>query len=181
MEAVDVLAFSALAIDDTSYADVFNAHHRGALRLAYLLTSDEDAAQDVVATAFTKVYPHWRKGRVDNIGAYLRRAVANEAKTDLRRRYRSREQAQRLDGDDRGALAATDRVGERDAMWEAICALPERMRQCVVLRYYEDLSENETADILGISAGTVKSSLSRGLDKLEELLLASGSALGGGH
>ena len=61
-------------------------------------------------------------------------------------------------------------------MWDAVRSLPERMKQCVVLRYYEDLSERETADVLGVSPGTVKASLSRGLDRIEQHLVATGSA-----
>lgn len=189
MEALDVLTFDALAIadgaladDGGSYAEVFATHHPRALRLAYLLTSDREVAQDVVATAFIKVYPHWKRGAVNDIGAYLRRAVSNEARSSLRRRYRRREHDRRLHADDRGSLGAGERIVERDAMWAAVSGLPERMKQCVVLHYYEELSQQETADILGISIGTVKSSLSRGLDRLEQLLVAQdGPAREGGR
>lgn len=183
MEAA-VLNRRSTTVAGQDYADVFAAHHRRALRLAYLLTTDAAAAEDVVATAFTKVYPHWQRGRVDDVGAYLRRAVANEARSSLRRRYRRRERDAELHGDRRGQLTATERLVEHDAMWAAVRALPERMRQVVVLRYYEDLSERETADVLGVSTGTVKSSLSRGLDRLEQLLTAADAddaSTGGGR
>lgn len=173
-----MLSFAALAIDDQSYATVFATHHRRLVRLAYLLTSDEPTAEDVVATAFIKVHRHWRAGRVDNVGAYLRTAVVNESRTALRSRYRRRARDERRTADDRGRLGHEERLAEHDAMWDAVEALPERMRQCVVLRYYEDLSEQETADVLGVSTGTVKSSLSRGLDRIERRLVATGAVDG---
>jgi RNA polymerase sigma-70 factor (sigma-E family) len=165
-----VLAFARPAADDESFAVVFNEHHRGAVRLAYLLTSDPFQAEDIVSEAFAKVYVQWRKGRVDDVGPYLRRAVANQANSKLRRRYLERREASRRTGDERGVRTVDDQTADHDAVWQAIQQLPERQRQVVVLRYYEDLSEAETADVLGVSAGTVKSSLSRGLDRLEQLL-----------
>ena len=181
---VDVLAFAQAARgQDASFAAVFNEHHRRAVRLAWLLTGDPHQAEDVVAEAMTKVYVQWRKGGVDDVGAYLRRAVANQANSRLRRRYLERREASRRTGDDRGVRLVDDEAADRDAVWQAIQQLPDRQRQVVVLRYYEDLSEAATADVLGISTGTVKSSLSRGLSKLEELLADQDGtrATGGGR
>lgn len=167
---VDVLAFGRAAQgEDASFAAVFNEHHPRAVRLAYLLTGDHHQAEDVVAEAMTKVYVQWRRGRVDDVGPYLRRAVANQANSRLRRRYLERREARRASGDARGVRRVVAAAGH-DAVWQAIQQLPERQRQVVVLRYYEDLSEAATAEVLGISTGTVKSSLSRGLHRLEELL-----------
>jgi RNA polymerase sigma-70 factor (sigma-E family) len=159
--------------EDSSFAVVFNEHHRRAVRLAYLLTGDPDQAEDVVADAMAKVYVQWRRGRVDDVGPYLRRAVANQANSRLRRRYLERREASRQTGDGRGVRLVDDQAADRDTMWRAIQQLPDRQRQVVVLRYYEDLSEAATADVLGISTGTVKSSLSRGLTRLEHLLAGS--------
>jgi RNA polymerase sigma-70 factor (sigma-E family) len=181
---VDVLAFGRAALgEDASFAAAFNEHHRRAVRLAYLLTGDHHQAEDVVAEAMTKVYVQWRKGRVDDVGPYLRRAVANQANSRLRRRYLERREATRRSGDDRGVRRVDDDAADRDAVWQAIQQLPDRQRQVVVLRYYEDLSEADTADVLGISTGTVKSSLSRGLARLEEILARSGGdrTTGGGR
>lgn len=178
---VDVLAFARPAAkDDESFASVFNEHHRPAVRLAYLLTGDAGQAEDIVSEAFAKVFVQWRKGRVEDVGPYLRRAVANQANSKLRRRYLERREASRRTGDDRGVRTVDEQAADRDAVWQAIQRLPDRQRQVVVLRYYEDLSEAETAEVLGISAGTVKSSLSRGLSRLEELLASSSSAGQGG-
>ena len=179
-----MLAFAQAARgEDTSFAVVFNEHHRRAVRLAYLLTGDHHQAEDVVAEAMTKVYVQWRKGRVDDVGPYLRRAVANQANSRLRRRYLERREASRRTGDDRGVRRVDDEAADRDTVWRAIQQLPDRQRQVVVLRYYEDLSEADTAEVLGISTGTVKSSLSRGLARLEQLLedTAGDRTTGGGR
>jgi RNA polymerase sigma-70 factor (sigma-E family) len=182
---VDVLAMVRAGTDSDSFAAVFNAHHKQAVRLAYLLTSDAHQAEDVVAEAFAKVYVRWQRGDVRDVGAYLRRAVANEANSKLRRRYLERREAQRRAGDDRGVRTVDDSAADRDEVWQAIQRLPDRQRKAVVLRYYEDLSEAETAEILGCSVGTVKSQVSRGLARMEQLLAASNvagaSGEGGGY
>lgn len=181
---VDVLAFARATQDeDASFAAVFNAHHRPAVRLAYLLTGDPDQADDIVSEAMAKVWVQWRKGRVQDVGPYLRRAVANQANSKLRRRYLERREAGRRTGDERGVRMVDDQAAEHDTVWRAIQQLPDRQRQVVVLRYYEDLSEAATAEVLGISAGTVKSSLSRGLARLEQLLAdeSTGRSPGGGR
>jgi RNA polymerase sigma-70 factor (sigma-E family) len=182
---VDVLAMVRAGTDRESFAAVFNAHHRQAVRLAYLLTSDPHQAEDVVADAFAKVYVRWQRGEVRDVGAYLRRAVANEANSKLRRRYLERREASKRSGDDRGVRTVDDSAADHDQVWQAIQRLPDRQRRAVVLRYYEDLSEAETAEILGCSVGTVKSQVSRGLARMRELLAAPGglaaSSGGGGH
>ena len=163
---------------EASFATVFNAHHREAVRLAYLLTGDHHQAEDIVADAFTKVWKQWEKGRVDNVRAYLRRAVVNESNSKLRRRYLERREAGTAKGDDRGVRLVDEQTADRDQVWQALQRLPERQRAAIVLRYYEDLPEAETADVLGVSVGTIKSQTSRGLDRLRELLGAD-SPFGG--
>jgi len=157
-------------VEQASFVTVFNDHHRRAVRLAYLLTDDADQAEDIVAEAFAKVYVRWSKGEVRDIGSYLRRAVVNEANSKLRRRYLERAVAGRRSGDDRGVRTIDEGAADHDQVWRAIQRLPDRQRQAVVLRYYEDLPEAETAEVLGCSVGTVKSQVSRGLARLQELL-----------
>ena len=164
---------------DGSFATVFNDHHRPAVRLAYLLVSDVDLAEDVVADAFAKVYVRWRRGEVRDIDAYVRRAVVNEANSKLRRRYLERRHAGHQHGDERGVRLVDEDAADRDAVWRAIGQLPPRQRAAVVLRYHEDLSEAATAQVLGCSVGTVKSQTSRGLKKLETLLTEDVDLQGG--
>ena len=168
-----MLAMVRAGTDADSFAVIFNTHHRDAVRLAYLLTSDADQAEDIVSEAFAKVYRQWQAGRVDDVGAYLRRAVANTANSKLRRRYLERREASRRTGDERGVRRIDDDAADRDAVWQAVSRLPDKQRAAVVLRYYEDLSVEETAEVLGVSTGTVKSQVSRGLDRLQQLLASS--------
>ena len=173
-----VLTLGRTEVDGREFAEVFNEHHRRAVRLAYLLTSDPDQAEDVVSEAFAKVYVKWCKGGVRDVGAYIRRAVANEANSRLRRRYLERRHAEHRTGDERGVRRVEDHTADHDQVWWALQRLTEKQRTAVVLRYFEELSEAETAEVLGVSTGTVKSQVSRGLDRLEELLAtdaASGS------
>lgn len=165
-----MLAMVRAGVEEDTFAVIYNTHHRQAVRLAYLLTSDPDQAEDIVADAFAKVYVPWRDGKVRDVGAYLRRAVANEAKSKLRRRYLERREAAKRHGDDRGVRTVDEGAADHDAVWRAIQRLPERQRHAVVLRYYEDLPEVQAAEILGCSVGTVKSQTSRALDRLQQLL-----------
>jgi RNA polymerase sigma-70 factor (sigma-E family) len=146
------------------YAAVFARHQGRLLRVAELVAMDPDIAADAVAEAFARTYPHWRRGRIDDIGAYLRRAVVNEvSRTWRQRRPVAVPVSVVSDG-------ADDGVVERDRVLRALTTLPFRQRAAVVLRYYDDLSEADIAQTLGIAPGTVKSTLSRALDRLRVLL-----------
>jgi RNA polymerase sigma-70 factor (sigma-E family) len=175
-----VLAMVRAGVDEASFAAVFNAHHRRAVQLAYLLVSDPHLAEDIVSEAFAKVYVRWRRGDVRDVGSYVRRAVANEANSRLRRRYLERRVAGERSGDDRGVRLVDEDAADRDAVWGAIQRLPAKQRTAVVLRYYEDLPEAAVAELLGCSVGTVKSNTSRGLARLQELLGGASAAAGPG-
>ncbi len=165
---------------DDDFAGVYAANRERAVRLAWLLTSDVDQAEDVVADAFAKVWRRWQRGGIEDPAAYVRRAVVNEANSKLRRRYRERAEDRRQRGDDRGIRLHDEQAADRDAVWQALQRLPERQRAAVVLRYYEDLSEAQAADVLGVAVGTVKSLTSRGLQRLEQELAAAGLDVKGG-
>ncbi len=152
------------------FADVFAAHHREALRLAYLLCGDSHRAEDAVAEAFTKMYRRWRRGGIDHPRAYVRRAVVNEVNSRFRRLAVERREAERRRGDDRGLRSADEDVADRDEVLRALGALPVRQRTAVVLRYYADLSEADTAAAMEVAVGTVKSCVSRGLARMRVLL-----------
>ncbi len=150
----------------------FVEHRRPALRrFAYALCGDWHRADDLVQTALVKAYLAWPRlhsqGREE---AYVRRAVLTSHVDETRRPWR-RERTP-LDGHDR----AVDDPGpeERSALVDALQTLPVMQRQVVVLRYLLDLSVEETADELGIGAGTVKSHASRGRSALRAVLVGSG-------
>ena len=155
---------------DESFAELFSSHHAEAVRLAYLLCGDHGRAEDVVSDAFVKLYRRWRGGGIENPRAYLRRIVVNEMNSRVRRLALERREAAKRSGDDRGLRSAEDQVTDHGAIVEALAGLPQRQRTAVVLRYFNDLSERETAELMGVSVGTVKSSVSRALDRLRTAL-----------
>jgi RNA polymerase sigma-70 factor (sigma-E family) len=138
------------------------------LRTAYLLTGDVHSAEDLVQTSLAKLYLAWdRVSAAASIDAYARKIMVNEHTSMWRRLWRHREFVADTSTYD-VPVDAEQYDGVRTALWTAVRALPERQRAVVVLRYYEQLSERETADALGVNVGTVKSQASRALATLRE-------------
>jgi len=134
------------------------------LRTAVLLTGDRPAAEDLVQEVYARVYVRWRWIR----GApepYARKTLTNLVANRWRRKGRKPEVAL-AEQHDRPTPDDTDRHAVRDQLLTALQELPPRQRAVIVLRYYEDLTELQTAEVLGCSVGTVKSQTSRALDKL---------------
>jgi RNA polymerase sigma-70 factor (sigma-E family) len=147
---------------DVDFAAYMTARQPSLLRTAYLLTGDRHTAEDLVQTAFAKLYLSWDKvQRRELVDAYVRRILVNEHTSLWRRAWKRRETST----DEPPEQQSLDRHdhGEGAALWEFVQTLPRRQRAVIVLRYYEDLSEAEIADALGISVGTVKSQASRAL------------------
>lgn len=138
-------------------------------RLALLLAGDPHSAQDLVQTTLAKLYLAWeRLDDREHVDGYARRILVNEHRSAWRRPWRRRE-VSTIRPPDR---AAEDRQydGARDAVWAFVATLPPRQRAVIVLRYYEDLTERETADVLGVAVGTVKSQASRAIAALRAQL-----------
>ena len=158
---------------DDAFSAAVAAHHRELARFAYRLCGDPNLAEDVVAEAYARVWPHWRRGNVDDLLPYLMRAVANEAFTRHRRRRLEHRRtppptpASQVEG------PFEAQVDEHDALWAALDRLPPPQRVVLVLRIVEDLSEDQTATMLGIPPGTVKSRLSRALGALRAIMEGS--------
>jgi RNA polymerase sigma-70 factor (sigma-E family) len=145
----------------------FEAHYGRLVRLAALLLGRSEGAEDLAQDAFVKAAMKIEALPDDEVGPYLRRVLLNLWKNRLRRlavERRFRFRVARPDVEQPGTFE------ERDAMWRAVQALPSRQRACLVLRYYEDLSERTVAEIMGCSVGTVKSQTSRGLARLRKEL-----------
>lgn len=154
------------AIDVSS---VFQDQHERLLRIAFLLCGDHGVAEDVVADAFVKAYPHLARGRVEDPGAYLRQAVVNGFRRKLGRRVlERRERDRRLRVVWTGEFE--DRSLERRRLLDALATLTLRQRSVVVLRFFDDRSEAETAALLGISPGSVKTHSHRALAQLRTIL-----------
>lgn len=155
-------------VRDAEFTAYLAARQPALLRTAYLLTGDRDQAEDVLQTALAKLYLSWDKVRDRGaVDAYVRRIIVNENNSVWRRGWKRREHATDVVPEGAPHLDAYDE-GTADALWQVVRTLPRRARAVVVLRYYEQLTEAETADVLGISVGTVKSQTSRALATLRE-------------
>ncbi len=148
---------------DAEFSAYMAARQPSLLRTAYLLTGDRHTAEDLVQAALAKLYLSWDKvQRRELVDGYVRRILVNEHNSLWRRPWKRREvTADALP--DREAVHDRPDDGESAALWEFVQTLPRKQRAVIVLRYYEELSEAETAEILGISTGTVKSQASRAL------------------
>lgn len=133
------------------------------LRTAYLLTRDHQLAEDLLQTALAKAWGAWKRIGTDH-EAYVRRILVNTYASWWRRKWNGERPSEQLP--ESGGPNPTDTVGDRFDLWEAIGRLPKRQRATLVLRFYEDLTEAETAEMLGCTAGTVKSQTSKALAKL---------------
>ncbi|MEO8106827.1 MAG: SigE family RNA polymerase sigma factor [Actinomycetes bacterium] len=150
----------------------FVAARSGALlRYAYVLTGDQHRAEDLVQSALASCYRHWRRIRAADAERYVRKAVLNAHLSWWRRPMRTREtsvgdvaQTADLRMADPGVDSA---LVIRDEIWQALTTLPPRQRAVVVLRYYEDLSENEVAARMDVAIGTVKSQHKKAMRTLE--------------
>ena len=138
------------------------------LRTAYLLTGDRGHAEDLLQTALIKTYRHWGRIDHDDPTPFVRRVLVT-THAGWRRRLRVSEFVSNTPLLAGASEPAFD-PGERDEMTAALAQLPPRMRAVLVLRYWEDLSEAGTAEVLGCSVNTVKTHTTRGLARLRELL-----------
>jgi RNA polymerase sigma-70 factor (sigma-E family) len=133
------------------------------LRTAYLLTRDHALAEDLLQTALTKAWTAWRRIEADP-EPYVRKILVNTYATWWRRKWTGERPTEVLP--ETVASNEIEAQAERRDLWTALGRLPRRQQAAVVLRYYEGLSEAETAEVLGCTVGTVKSSTSRALAKL---------------
>ena len=144
--------------------EAYERHAGALLRLCLLLTGRQDVAEDIVQEAFVRSAPALGRLRAEEVRPYLRAVALNLWRNRLRRA--ALEHRLRLARTTKEELP----FEERDALWAAIRRLPPRQRSCLVLRYYGELSERETADALGCSVGTVKSQTSKALARLRKEL-----------
>lgn len=156
---------------DDQLVDTYRAHYAELVRLAAFLTGSREEAEEVVQDAYVKVHGAWR--RVREPETYLRTAVVNLARSRLRRRSVAAAHRPEPLPDAASAEAGALEHVQREAVVAALHHLPRRQREAVVLRYYADLSEAQTAAAMGCSVGSVKSHTARGLAALRPLLEGS--------
>jgi len=165
-----------LSVDEDGFR-LWATTRRAALRrTAYLLCLDWHLADDLVQDALAKVYPRWRRiARSGDPDAYMRRVLVTTFIDTCRRPWRREVAAEgvfssAVDPAAQEALESVERADRRALITQALAALPPGQRVTLVLRFYEDLSVEQTAQLLGCSTGNVKSQTSRGLDQLRRLL-----------
>jgi RNA polymerase sigma-70 factor (sigma-E family) len=151
------------ASEEADYREFVVSRYDALRRVAYLLCRDWHTADDLVSITLGKLYRHWHRGKdAHNLDAYVRAMLTRTWLDELRRPWRREIATESLPEAVQPAPTPTDRV----ALLTLLGRLPPRQRAVVVLRHYCDLSVEETADILGISAGAVKSQSARGLAAL---------------
>jgi RNA polymerase sigma-70 factor (sigma-E family) len=165
-----------LARDDTEFVDFVQSSASSLRRLAYLMCGDWHRAEDAVQQAYVRLYVAWpRLRRTDSFGAYAYRTLLSVVRDDARRSWFRRERSvqnlpERAERDPNAGIDA------RMALAPLLQQVPERQRAVLVLRYLQDMSVDQTADVLRIEPGTVKSQAARGLTTLRRLLVENGVA-----
>jgi RNA polymerase sigma-70 factor (sigma-E family) len=153
----------------TTFDEFVQVHGDALVRLAFALCGDRGKAEDATQEALTRVYLHW--SRVADPLPYARRAVVNATRDSWRHRSRQESREQVVGGyAPEVTVAIDDMVADRDRLTKALLRLPHGQRAVIVLRFWHQLSEQETADALGNSVGTVKSQGSRALGRLRQEL-----------
>ena len=156
--------------DRAAFAEFAAGRGRALHRAAYLMVGDEQLAQDLVQEALTKTYVAWPRLRdPNNAEAYCRKAITTTAITWFRRKGWDNERPTEA-LPERPGHTQTDAVDDRSMVWAALQQLPPRQRAALVLRFYEDLTEAQTAAAMGCAVGTVKSQVAAGLKKLRDRL-----------
>ncbi|WP_238992411.1 RNA polymerase sigma factor [Jiangella ureilytica] len=150
---------------DEDFADWYTALRPRVLRAVTIAVGDRDLAEEATAEAFARALARWPAGAaLDSPVTWLLKVAVNEVRTRWRRGRLERRHLQRLAAEpERHTPAAEPRD---DALWAAVAALPERSRQMVAMRYVLDLAEHEIAAALGVTRGTVASTLSRARQQL---------------
>jgi RNA polymerase sigma-70 factor (sigma-E family) len=145
--------------EEDGFVALYRARYEPMVRLAYLMVGDRAVAEELVQDAFVSVHRSW--DRATQPSAYLRTAVVNQCRSWGRRR--TLEVLRRPAPPDPAVLVA-------DELWDVLAGLPPRQRAAIVLRFYEDLPDEEIATLLGCRVPTVRTAIFRGLAKLREVV-----------
>ncbi len=161
-----------LALDDaaTAVTTLYNDTAFSLIRLAYVMLSDKQAAEDVVQEAFCSLYRRWDDlAEADKARQYVRASVVNGCRSVLRRRaVRNRRVIYELPAP--SAEAAALRNEEHNEVIHAVEGLPRRQREVLILRFYSDLTDDEIAELMGVRPSTVRSTTHRALESLGRAL-----------
>lgn len=153
---------------EVGFAGFVREHTPALLRTAYLLTGNAQTAEELVQDTLVRLYPKWERVEAADVPiAYVRRSIANayinQSRRAGRREFAYDDVPERFDDRD-----VVGQLADRDEIWAGLRLLPERQRAALVLRFFEDLSDEDSAAALGCRVGTVRSLISRGLAALRE-------------
>ena len=151
--------------DVSAFTELVSTRSGALFRTAYLVVGDHQLAQDLLQEALVKAYAAWPRLRDPaKAEAYVRRTIMTTATSWRRRRSFHERPVGAVPETSTGD--ATEQLAVQDALWHELSSLPPRQRAALVLRFYEDLTEAQTAEAMGCSVGTVKSQVSDALTKL---------------
>lgn len=157
---------------DAAFAEYFAARSEAMRGTAYLLCGDWHRAEDLVQTAFTKLYLAWdRVSRHEVLDGYLRKTLVRTFLDQRRRGWWRRERVSDAPMDHPAGPGGAETPEDRLVLLQALTRVPPRQRAVLVLRYWEDISIEDTAALLDCAPGTVKSQAAKGLQALRELLV----------
>jgi RNA polymerase sigma-70 factor (sigma-E family) len=156
--------------DSAAFAEFAAARSAALFRAAYLMVGDHALAEDLLQEALTKTYVAWPKLRdINNAEAYTRKAITTTAISWWRRKAWQNEKP-RGEIPERPYAEHSEQVTQREWLWSELQSLAPRQRAAIVLRFYEDLTEAQTAEAMGVTVGTVKSTVSDALKNLRARL-----------
>jgi RNA polymerase sigma-70 factor (sigma-E family) len=159
--------------DEAEYAEFYASAWPRLFRLTYAISGDVGQAEDAVQSALAKAYASWhRVSSARHPEAYVRQMAVNEVLGVRRRSWWKSERSGHVP-DVEGAGSAEQSLVDRAELWAGLLSLAPRQRAVLVLRYYEDLSEQQIAEVLGCSRGTVKSQASNALATLRRRYAAA--------
>ncbi len=161
------MAYSVPVARDDDFSEYFAARAHALRATAYLLCGDWHRAEDITQVAMTKLYLAWPRLRQVGLDAYARKVVVRTFLAENRRLWRKREHLTHEPPELPASFGDTE---QRLLVQSALASVPPRQRAVLVLRYWNDLSVEETAEALGCSAGTVKSQAARGVAALRRRL-----------
>ena len=167
--------------DDDRYTEFVQAASGRLFRTAYAVCGDYQLAEDALQAALATAYSRWRRvSRADNPEAYVQRMVLNQVFSWRRRAWVRREVSSSDLHQERPHPSPESALADQDEVWRALATLHPKHRAVLVLRFVEDLSVADTARVLGLHEGTVKSQTSRAVARLREQLLPASASFEGG-
>lgn len=157
------------ASDEERFTDFVRAYSAALFRTAFLMTGDYQRAEDILQTSLVRIYQRWpRVDAMDSPVGYAHKVVVSQSASWWRRRSSRESLLQRVD--EPTWSGRIEEVAEHQRVWQAVLSLPPRQRAVIVLRYYENLTEAQIADTLGMAPGTVKSHSHAAARRLADLL-----------